>query len=108
MRYETPNEEFKNLWQNIDFDTLKSLKLAGNSYSLQTCVWFAKNILINCKKLEILDLSNIFQDNIENKSAEKITENAKCFYSISHTLRDFTNLRELNISNNSIGGIVII
>ena len=108
QRFESPNEDFKNIWSNIDFEFLKSLKLGGNSYSLKTLAWFAKNILCNCKNLEIMDMSSMFLDNPDNKTVENISDNAKGFFVLANTLKTFNYLRELNISNNSIGGAVIL
>ena len=87
---------------------MKSLKLGGNSYSLKTLAWFSKNILCNCKNLEIMDLSSIFLNTPDNITIKNISDNAKSFYVIANTLKNFSNLREINISNNSIGGIVIL
>lgn len=53
-------------------------------------------------------MSSIFLDSPDNKTVDSISDNAKCFYVISHILQNFSHLRELNISNNSIGGVVIL
>ena len=98
--YMEVNQEFLQNFVNVDAKALKSIKLSGSGYGPKVCGWLARNVLKISTDLEILDLSGVFQDGDSY-------QNAKCLYAIAENVKNH-NLKELNVSNNQIEGIVLV
>ena len=62
--------------------------------------WLAKNVLRLSQGLEIIDIQGVFQDGDPY-------QNAKSLYAIAESVKNH-NIKELNISNNQIEGIVLV
>ena len=60
-RFPDVNQELFVVFNNLEYETLKSIKLSGVSLGLNACEWIASDVLINCKNLEIVDFSDIFE-----------------------------------------------
>jgi len=60
-RYADVNQELFAVFNNLDHKSLKSIKLSGVSLGLNACEWLASDVLINCKNLEIVDFSDLFE-----------------------------------------------
>ena len=93
--YDLGNKEFQSLFDNIEFLCIRSIKLSGNSYGIDACIWLARNIIRKCRNLQIVDFSNMF----DGRPREEIN---KCMFILMNSIKDFKVL-ELNLSDNDLG-----
>ena len=92
--YDTTTKEFLDLFENIEYNCIRSINFSGNSYGLQTCVWLSLNLLKKCKNLQIVDFSDMF----EGRTTDEIN---KCVYVLLNVIKEYKIL-EINLSNNNL------
>jgi len=88
--YDMTTKEFVDLFENIEHLCIRSIKLTGNSYGLETCIWLSRNLLKKCKNLQIIDFSDMF----ENRTTDEIN---KCVYVLLNAVKEYKIL-DFNIS----------
>ena len=92
--YDHPSKDFIDLFENIEHLCIRSIKLSGNSYSLETCIWLSRHLLKKCKNLHIVDFSDMF----ENRPTDEIN---KCVYVLLNAVKEYKIL-DFNISQNDL------
>ena len=80
--YDQPTKDYVDLFENIEHLCIRSIKLTGNSYSLETCIWMSRHLLKKCKNLQIIDFSDMF----ENRTTDEIN---KCVYVLLNAVKDY-------------------
>jgi len=91
-RFSDVNQELFAVFNNLDYASLKSIRLSGVSLGQNACEWLASDVLVNCKNLEIVDFSDLFE-------ARQPLEIQKSLNSLTSAISTF-QINELNISNN--------
>jgi Ran GTPase-activating protein 1 len=59
-KYDGPEDTLQAVFDDVNFHSVKSFTMGGNSYGTEACQWIADNVLTHCKNIERVNLSNIF------------------------------------------------
>ena len=91
------SSNLEEIFANLNFEKVRSLKLSGNSYAIPACKWLAENVVSKMTNVSIIDFSDMFTSRLK-------TDIPLALVHLMDALMD-KEIKLLNVRDNAFGPI---